>query len=72
VFGFIKRLRAAVRPADRPHPAAPQPKASHDDERPGKSWYASSLDLHEGLEVSDADGDVTVPSPLADAAPPKR
>jgi hypothetical protein len=67
VFGFFKRLREQVArppaPVAAPEGAETPPER---DERPGKSWYASSLDLHDGLDVKDADPDTTVPLPLSD------
>jgi hypothetical protein len=66
VFGFFKRLQSrASREADAPETTPPRAVPT-EDERPGKSWFASSLDLHDGLEVHDADGDSTLPTPLAD------
>ena len=76
MFGFLKRSRAA-RPAP---PEAPKstpearevPNEEAADEQPLKSWYGSSLDLHEGLEISDCDDEVTEPMPLQEQMPPKR
>ena len=66
MFGFFKRLQSRpARDAEAPE-SVPPPTAETDDERPGKSWLASSLDLHDGLEVHDVDGDTTLPTPLAE------
>jgi hypothetical protein len=50
-------------PAD--PPAAADEK--QEEEPPVRSWFSSSLDLHKGLDVSDAADDTTEPMPLAEA-----
>jgi len=72
VFGFLRRSRAR-RPAQQPLPADPAAAANEkqDEEPPVRSWFSSSLDLHKGLDVSDAAEDTTEPMPLAEA-PEKR
>jgi hypothetical protein len=72
VFGFFKRLRehhrsgrtAAEMPSTVASTLPVEGDAPQIDDRPGKSWYGSSLDLHEGLEISDVEDDVTQPMPL--------
>lgn len=90
MFGFLRRSRDRKPVEDKPvvvkqppaapagaPPAAPAgapPADEPREERPGKSWFSSSLDLHQGLEISDVD-DVTEPMPLPDPKPepkPKR
>lgn len=65
MFGFLKRWRAASAAADEPPPPAAAPDEALDD-RPGKSWFSSSLDLHDGLDISDIEEETTEPMPLFD------
>jgi hypothetical protein len=68
VFGFLRRSRAR-RPVQQPLPAQPPAAAEkpEQEEPPVRSWFSSSLDLHKGLDVSDASEDTTEPMPLAEA-----
>jgi hypothetical protein len=66
VFGFLKRSRAR-RPVQQPLPADPpasDERSREQEEPPVRSWFSSSLDLHKGLDVSDATEDTTEPMPL--------
>ena len=65
MFGFLRRSRAR-RPVQQPLPADPPSGDAKppEEEPPVRSWFSSSLDLHKGLEVSDASEDTTEPMPL--------
>jgi hypothetical protein len=65
VFGFLRRSRVR-KPAQQPLPADSPAAADEkqDEEPPVRSWFSSSLDLHKGLDVSDASDDTTEPMPL--------
>jgi hypothetical protein len=64
------RRRGGVRSGQTEPPSEPA-----DDEMPGRSWYASSRDLHDGLVVNE-DDDVTLPAPVDpsedEETPPKK
>ena len=69
MFGFLRRARAR-RPAQQSPPADPPVAADErqqHEEPPVRSWFSSSLDLHKGLDVSDAAEDTTEPMPLVEA-----
>jgi hypothetical protein len=68
VFGFLRRSRVR-KPAQQPVPANPPAVADEkqDEEPPVRSWFSSSLDLHKGLDVSDASDDTTEPMPLSES-----
>ena len=67
MFGFLRRSRAR-RPVQQPLPADPAgADEKQQEEPPVRSWFSSSLDLHKGLDVSDAADDTTEPMPLAEA-----
>jgi len=65
VFGFLRRSRAR-RPVQPPLKTDPPPAEEAQEEPPVRSWFSSSLDLHKGLDVSDAAEDTTEPMPLAE------
>ena len=76
MFGFLRRLRSH-KPVEAPRRAEPAPEstppstspeaAREDDEPPVRSWYSSSLDLHDGLEITDTTEETTEPMPLEEA-----
>ena len=66
MFGFLRRSRAR-RPVQQTLPAdRPVADEKQEDEPPVRSWFSSSLDLHKGLDVSDAAEDTTEPMPLSE------
>ena len=71
MFGFLRRSRTR-RPVEELKPPAPPPDEEKKAEEPvGRSWFASSLDLHKGLDISDAPDDVTQPMPLNEQRRPR-
>ena len=67
MFGFLRRSRAR-RPVEELKPVVTPPaeEEKKEEEPAVRSWFSSSLDLHKGLDISDAPDDVTEPMPLSE------
>ena len=65
MFGFLRRSRSR-RPVEELKPVAPPAaeETKEEEEPVVRSWFSSSLDLHKGLDISDAPDDTTEPMPL--------